>query len=62
VRFELDCAADCDGRLEGTLAWQGGGAPVPFSGTLELLRLLEEHVPRRAARENETASRTGDEP
>jgi hypothetical protein len=61
MRFELDCAADRDGRIEGTLAWEDG-APVPFSGTLELLRLLEEHVPRRATRENETAPCIGDEP
>jgi hypothetical protein len=41
VRFELDCTADRDGRLEGTLGWKDG-RPVPFSGTLELLRLLED--------------------
>jgi hypothetical protein len=39
VRFEMNCAADRDGRLEGTLAWEDSSDPVSFSGTLELLRL-----------------------
>lgn len=61
MRFELNCASDRDGRLEGTLGWEDG-SPVPFSGTLELLRLLEDHAPRRLARENDAALGTGDEP
>jgi hypothetical protein len=48
VRFELECATDSGGRLVGTVGWEGRG-PVPFSGTLELLRLLEDHAPRRPA-------------
>ena len=59
VRFELDCAADRDGRLEGTLAWEAGH-PIHFSGTLELLRLLEDHTPRRLAAENEAPPGTGE--
>lgn len=62
MRFELNCAADRDGRLEGTLAWEDGGGPVPFSGTLELLRLLEDHIPRRRAAENQAAPGAGGEP
>jgi hypothetical protein len=62
VRFELNCAADRDGRLEGTLAWEDGGGPVPFSGALELLRLLEDHIPRRRAAENQAAPGAGGEP
>jgi hypothetical protein len=58
MRFELDCAADRDGRLEGTLGWEGGG-PVPFSGTLELLRLLEDHAPRRPAGRDQAIPGTG---
>lgn len=61
MRFELDCAADRDGRLEGTLHWDDGG-PVPFSGTLELLRLLEDHAPRRLTGENQAAPGTGGQP
>lgn len=61
MRFELYCAAGRNGRLEGTLAWEGRH-PVPFSGTLELLRLLEDHTPRPLAEEHETAPGTSDEP
>lgn len=61
MRFELDCAADRDGRLEGTLRWDDGD-PVPFSGTLELLRLLEHHAARRVTGENEAAAGTGGQP
>lgn len=61
MRFELNCAADRDGRLEGTLAWEDGGGPVSFSGTLELLRLLEDHTPRRSAARNQAAPGTSDE-
>jgi hypothetical protein len=59
VRFELNCA-DRDGRLEGTLAWEDGCGSVPFSGTLELLRLLEDHIPRRRAAENQAAPGAGE--
>ena len=61
MRFELDCAADRDGRLEGTLEWEHGG-PVPFSGTLELLRLLEDHTPRRPAAKKQAPPGTSEEP
>jgi hypothetical protein len=60
VRFELNCTADRDGRLEGTLSWEDGG-PADFSGTLELLRLLEDHTPRRPAARNQATPGT-DEP
>ena len=46
VRFELECVTDSDGRLEGTVGWDDSG-PVPFSGTLELLRLLLDNAPCR---------------
>jgi hypothetical protein len=58
MRFELDCAADRDGRLEGTLGWEGSG-PVQFSGTLELLRLLEDHAPRQSAGRDHAIPDTG---
>jgi hypothetical protein len=61
VRFELCCAANRDGRLEGTVAWEEE-QPVPFSGTLELLRFLEDHTPRPLAGEHETAPGASDEP
>ncbi|HTJ76608.1 MAG TPA: hypothetical protein VL337_14725 [Acidimicrobiales bacterium] len=33
-----------DDRVEGTLAEEGGAEPSPFSGWLELLRLLEARM------------------
>ena len=61
MRFELDCAADRHGRLEGTLDWDDG-SPGAFSGTLELLRLLEDHAPRQLTADNEAAPYAGGQP
>ena len=58
VRFQLDCISDSGGRLEGTLAWKDR-EPVPFSGTLELLRLLEDHTARRGPGDDEAAPTGG---
>ncbi|NMO93466.1 hypothetical protein [Actinomycetospora sp. TBRC 11914] len=41
MRVTLDLVRARDGRLEGT-AVADGGAEHPFSGTLELLRVLED--------------------
>jgi hypothetical protein len=43
VRVLLDIRRDGDGRVVGRLALPGG-APVRFSGWLELLHLLEGHA------------------
>ena len=59
MRFELDCVADRNGRLEGTLRWEYGG-PAPFSGTLELLRLLEEQIPHQSAAKDQAPDTTQD--
>jgi hypothetical protein len=40
VRILLDLASDDEGRVSGRVA-VAGEPPVPFSGWLELLRLLE---------------------
>lgn len=61
MRFELDCAVGRDGRLEGTLRWQHND-PVPFSGTLELLRLIEDHIPRRSAEQSHAIPDTAEDP
>ena len=61
MRFELVCTADRDGRLKGTLGWEDG-RPMPFYGTLELLRLIEDHTPRRPVAKPQTTSGIGDEP
>jgi hypothetical protein len=43
VRFIVDLHP-VEERVEGTVALDGPGEPSPFSGWLELLRLLETHV------------------
>jgi hypothetical protein len=40
-RFHLDIGRDDEDRVCGHVA-RAGGVPVPFSGWLELLRLLED--------------------
>lgn len=40
VRFLVDLSSDADGRVSGEVA-MADGPPVPFSGWLELLRVLE---------------------
>jgi hypothetical protein len=44
MRFVLDCVRDTEGRLTGQLSADGARAK-PFCGTLELLRLVEDHLP-----------------
>lgn len=44
VRFIVDLIP-VDHRVEGTVACEGPGEPSPFSGWLELLRLLEANLP-----------------
>jgi hypothetical protein len=44
MRVMLDLVRSGDGRLEGTAATDAGPAH-PFSGTLELLRVLEDLQP-----------------
>lgn len=45
MRVTLELVRALDGRLVGTAATETG-AKHPFSGTLELLRVLEELEPR----------------
>lgn len=44
MRVTLDIARSDDGRLEGTVATETG-PDHPFSGTLELLRVLDDLEP-----------------
>jgi hypothetical protein len=44
MRVTLDIERSGDGRLEGTVATESG-PEHPFSGTLELLRVLEDLKP-----------------
>jgi len=43
VRFLLDLTSDDEGRVSGEVA-RAGEPPTPFSGWLELLRLLEDRT------------------
>jgi hypothetical protein len=44
MRIVLDLTAHSGEHLEGTANWDGLPAPVPFSGVLELLAVLEDAV------------------
>ena len=43
MRFLLDLTSDDEGRVSGAVA-AAGEPPTPFSGWLELLRLLEDRA------------------
>ena len=44
IRLLLDINRTPDGRLEGQIRARGTGTWEPFSGVLELLKVLEEHT------------------
>jgi len=44
IRLLLDVNRTPDGRLEGQMRADGTGTWKPFSGVLELLKVLEEHT------------------
>jgi hypothetical protein len=44
ARLMLDIRRAPDGRLEGRISTEGIGNWEPFSGVLELLKVLEEHT------------------
>jgi hypothetical protein len=44
ARLTLDICRDPDGRIEGRLRAEGTDSWEPFSGVLELLKVLEEHT------------------
>jgi hypothetical protein len=45
MRLIAEIEKSSDGRLEGTIQCEHRDQPIPFSGTLELLRILEDEVP-----------------
>jgi hypothetical protein len=49
VELSMRVARAADGRLSGMLSTREAGDGHPFSGTLELMRVLEELVPAGAA-------------
>jgi hypothetical protein len=55
----VDISRDGDGRITGHVEGSNGGA-IPFSGWLELLRLLEDRAPLAGVDGGAPASGTGD--
>jgi hypothetical protein len=55
MRFVLDCVRDPEGRLTGQLSTPGANGQ-PFCGTLELLRLVEDHLPPHDSTSTPTGS------
>ncbi len=53
VRFLVDLERDQDGRVSGSVA-ADDQQPVPFSGWLELLRLLEDRADASPQNRQET--------
>jgi len=45
MRLIAEINKTSEGRLEGTVLCEHRDQPIPFSGTLELLRILEDKVP-----------------
>ena len=44
IRLLLDIFRTPEGHLEGQMSADGTGIWMPFSGVLELLKMLEEHT------------------
>ena len=45
MRLVMQLERDTDGRLSGEISREGAVTPLDFSGTLEMLKVLEELVP-----------------
>jgi hypothetical protein len=49
MRLIAEITKSPDGRLEGVIRCGDDGAPIQFSGVLDLLRILEDEVPPGSA-------------
>jgi hypothetical protein len=49
MRLIAEITKSSDGRFEGTIWCGEPGAPIPFSGVLDLLRILEDVIPPSCA-------------
>jgi len=49
MRLIAEITKSSDGRFEGTIRCGEAGAPIPFSGVLDLLRILEDVIPPSCA-------------
>jgi hypothetical protein len=45
MRLVAEITKSSDGRFEGTIQCGDRGSPIPFSGVLDLLRILEDEIP-----------------
>ena len=45
MRLVMQLERDTDGQLSGEISREGAVTPLDFSGTLEMLKVLEELVP-----------------
>jgi hypothetical protein len=46
MRLIAEITKSSDGRFEGTIWCGEPAAPIPFSGVLDLLRILEDVIPQ----------------
>ncbi len=60
MRYELEIQSLSGGTARGTVSREGS-VPQPFSGWLELLRILEDRNPRPAAQDAEDEPRPDEE-
>jgi hypothetical protein len=49
MRLIAEITKSSDSRFEGTIWCGEHGAPIPFSGVLDLLRILEDVIPHVSA-------------
>ncbi len=49
MRLIAEITKSLDGRLEGVIRCGDDGSPTPFSGVLDLLRILEDEIPPASA-------------
>ena len=60
MRLSAEITRSSDGRLEGTILCEQRDVPIPFAGTLELLRILEDEVPSARTSCSPEPGHTGD--
>ena len=53
MRLVMQLERDADGRLCGEITREGAVTPLDFSGTLEMLKVLDDLVPAGDGRETE---------
>jgi hypothetical protein len=59
MRLIAEITKSPDGRLEGVIRCGDDGAPMEFSGVLDLLRILEDEIPPASTAATPGASNAG---